>query len=273
MTAKSQFEQTAANDGPCSRPDCTCCAYRTAMERRVDGLADMVDGLADMVDGLVDMMNGFLEKLGKALAADTRLFQKVIDGLAAEKKRYSALNRRLNVKVNGIRTVAVRDRKPSGKRGRPRGQKPTINKRPAKTDREETNDLEKCPDCGCGLSKWSDEYDRVVRHMRISWETVLHHVKRRYCKSCKGVVSASVPGTMAYSRASANYDALMVHLNIEGGLSCGKLARTSSDALKRRAPRSSMYRNKISVSGALAPDYGLIREMILKEPNLHVDEL
>ena len=168
MTAKSQFEQTAANDGPCSRPDCTYCAYRTAMERRVDGLADMVDGLADMVDGLVDMMNGFLEKLGKALAADTRLFQKVIDGLAAEKKRYSALNKRFNVKVNGIRTVAVRDRKPSGKRGRPRGQKPTINKRPAKTDREETNDLEKCPDCGCGLSKWSDEYDRVVRHMRIS---------------------------------------------------------------------------------------------------------
>ena len=52
------------------------------------------------------------------------------------------------------------------------GRNPQSTKRPAKTDREETNDLEKCPDCGSGLSEWSDEYDRVVRHMRISWEIV-----------------------------------------------------------------------------------------------------
>ena len=61
MTAKSQFEQTAANGGPCSRPDCACCAYRTEIERRVDGLADMV--------------NGFLEMLREMLVADTRLLE------------------------------------------------------------------------------------------------------------------------------------------------------------------------------------------------------
>ena len=78
---------------------------------------------------------------------------------------------------------------------------------------------------------------------------------------------------MRHARTTANYGALMTHLNIRGGVSHGKLATISCDALKRKTSRSGMYRSKISVSGTLVPDCELIREMILKEPNLHVDEL
>ena len=131
-----------------------------------------------------------------------------------------------------------------------------------------------CSDCGrATLSKWSGEYEAVVGHMRISWENVLHHVKRRYCRSCKTTVSARIPGRMRYARTTANYGALMTLLNVRGGLSHGKLATVSCDALKRKTSRSGMYRSKISISGALAPDCELIRKMVLKEPNLHVDEL
>ena len=43
---------------------------------------------------------------------------------------YASLNRTLNAEANGIRTATVRERRSSGRIGRPRGQKATINRRP-----------------------------------------------------------------------------------------------------------------------------------------------
>ena len=197
-----------------------------------------------------------------------------IISLVSERQRYASLSKTLNAEANGIRTATVRERGSSGRIGRPKGQKAAINRRPENIDREETNDMTHCPDCGkAALSGWSDEYETVVGHMKIFWESVLHRVKRRYCRNCKTIVSARIPGRMRHARTTANYGALMTHLNIRGGVSHGKLATVSRDALKRKTSRSGMYRSKISISGTLAPDYELIREMILKEPNLHVDEL
>ena len=198
----------------------------------------------------------------------------MLNDLVSERQRYANLSRTLNAEANGIRTATVRERGSSGKIGRPRGQKATINRRLENIDREETNDMTHRPDCGkAALSGWSDEYEKVVGRMKIFWENVLHRVKRRYCRNCKTTVSAKIPGRMRHARTTANYGALMTHLNIRGGVSQGKLATISCDALKRKTSRSSMYRSKTGISGTPVPDYELIRKMILKEPNLHVDEL
>ena len=227
-----------------------------------------------MAYGLIDVVSDFLKRLAEKMAVDPDVLLQVLNDLLAEKQRYASLNRTLNAEANGIRTATVREMGSSGRIGRPKGQKATINRRPGNIDREETNDMTHCPDCGkAALSEWSGEYETVVGHMRISWENVLHRVKRRYCRSCKTTVSARIPGRMRHARTTANYGALMTHLNIRGGVSHGRLATVSCDALKRKTSRSGMYRSKTGISGALAPDCELIRKMVLKEPNLHVDEL
>ena len=59
----------------------------------------------------------------------------LISELQQDNKRYAALNRDLNVRAQGIRTVTVNKKVSSGKRGRPKGQKPSITRRPADIDR------------------------------------------------------------------------------------------------------------------------------------------
>lgn len=182
------------------------------------------------------------------------------------------MSRRLNAEANGIRTVTVSDMTSSGRRGRPKGQKATINRRTENIDREETVDCKECPHCGGELSGITDEYDRVVKEMKIICENVKYRIKRRYCRTCKKQVSSKVPNAMPYARTSSNHTALLTHLNING-LSHGKAADTSHDALKIGISRSSSYRNKISTSRRLSPDHESIKEEILKEPNLGCDEL
>ena len=94
----------------------------------------------------------------------------LISELQQDNKRYAALNRDLNVRVQGIRTVTVTEKVSSGKRGRPKGQKPSITRRPVNIDRKETVDCSVCPDCGDdNLSGVTDQYSRVVEHMKITW--------------------------------------------------------------------------------------------------------
>ena len=139
----------------------------------------------------------------------------LVSKLRQDNKRYAQLNRDLNVRVEGIRTVTVNEKAPSGKRGRPKGQKPNITKRPADIDRKETLDFSACPECGSDrLSEVTDNYDRVVRHMNITWENVLYEVNRRYCGGCKRQVTARVPDAMPNARTSSNHDALLTHLSV-----------------------------------------------------------
>ena len=206
--------------------------------------------------------------------ADTiRTQADLVSELRQDNKRYARLNRDLNVRVEGIRTVTVNEKAPSGKRGRPKGQKPNITKRPADIDREETLDFSACPECGSDrLSEVTDNYDRVVRHMSITWENVLYEVNRRYCGGCKRQVSARVPGAMPNARTSSNHDALLTHLSVNG-LSHAKAAQTSRDVLKHDISASSSYRSKIRTSMVLKPDHDSIRRKIMDEPVLNCDEL
>ena len=174
----------------------------------------------------------------------------LISELQQDNKRYAELNSDLNVRVQGIRTVTVTEKVSSGKRGRPKGQKPSITRRPVNIDRKETVDCSVCPDCGDdNLSGVTDQYSRVVEHMKITWEVVQYDLKRRYCRNCQKQVSAKVPGVMPNARTSANYDAFSTYLNVNG-LSHGKIANTSCDVLKRNTSSSSSYRTKIRTSKA-----------------------
>ena len=173
----------------------------------------------------------------------------------------------------GIRTVTVNEKPSSGKSGRPKGQKPTITMRPTDIGREETVDCSVCPSCGSDrLSGVTEQYDRVVGCMKVTWENVLYRVNRRYCGSCKKQVSAKVPDAMPHARTSANYDAFLAHFNVNG-LSHGKIANTSCDVLKHDISASSSYRSKIRTSKALEPDHNSIKKKIMKEPVLNCDEL
>ena len=97
----------------------------------------------------------------------------LISELQQDNKRYAAPNRDLNVRAQGIRTVPVNEKVSSGKRGRPKGQKPNITMRPVNIDRAETVDCSVCPDCGDdNLSGVTDQYSRVVEHMNVTWENV-----------------------------------------------------------------------------------------------------
>ena len=197
----------------------------------------------------------------------------LISELQQDNKRYAALNRDLNVRVQGIRTVTVTEKVSSGKRGRPKRQKPSITRRPVNIDRKETVDCSVCPDCGDdNLSGVTDQYSRVVEHMKITWEVVQYDLKRRYCRNCQKQVSAKVPGVMPNARTSANYDAFSTYLNVNG-LSHGKIANTSCDVLKRNTSSSSSYRTKIRTSKALESDHNSIKKKIMKEPVLNCDEL
>ena len=206
--------------------------------------------------------------------ADTiRVLEGLISELQQDNKRYAKINRDLSVRAEGIRTVTVNEKPSSGPRGRPKGQKPTITMRPADIDREETVDCSVCPDCGNdNLSGVTDQYSRVVEHMKIIWENVQYDLKRRYCRNCQKQVSAKVPGVMPNARTSSNHDALLTHLNVNG-LSHAKTAQTSCDALKHDISASSSYRGKIRTSKALEPDHNSIKKKIMKEPVLNCDEL
>ena len=196
-----------------------------------------------------------------------------ISELQQDNKRYAALNSDLNVRAQGIRTVTVNEKVSSGKRGRPKGQKPSITMRPVNIDREETVDCSVCPDCGSDrLSGITDQYTRVVEHMKVTWETVEHKINRRYCGNCKKQVSAKVPDAMPNARTSADYDAGLTHLNVNG-LSHGKIANTSCDVLKHNTSSSSSYRTKIRTCKVLEPDHGSIKKNIMEEPVLNCDEL
>ena len=71
--------------------------------------------------------------------ADTiRVLEGLVSELQQDNKRYAEINRDLNVRADGIRTVTVNEKVSSGKRGRPKGQKPSVTMRPADIDREET---------------------------------------------------------------------------------------------------------------------------------------
>ena len=196
-----------------------------------------------------------------------------ISELQQDNKRYAELNSDLNVRAQGIHTVTVTEKVSSGRRGRPKGQKPSITMRPVNIDRAETVDCSVCPDCGDdNLSGVTDQYSRVVEHMKITWEVVQYDLKRRYCRNCKKQVTAKVPDVMPYARTSANYDAFSTYLNVNG-LSHGKIANTSCDVLKYNTSSSSSYRTKIRTSKALEPDHASIRKKIMEEPVLNCDEL
>ena len=92
-----------------------------------------------------------------------RVLEGLISELQQDNKRYAKINRDLNVRAEGIRTVTVNEKPSSGKSGRPKGQKPTITMRPTDINREETVDCSVCPGCGSDrLSGVTDQYDRVV---------------------------------------------------------------------------------------------------------------
>ena len=197
----------------------------------------------------------------------------LISELQQDNKRCAEINRDLNVRAECIRTVTVNEKVSSGRSGRPKGQKPSITTRPADIDREETVNCSVCPDCGNdNLSGVTDQYSKVVEHMKITWEAVQYDIKRRYCRNCQKQVSAKVPGVMPNARTSANYDTLLAHFNVNG-LSHGKIANTSCDVLKHNISPSSSYRSKIRTSKVLEPDHASIKKKIMEEPVLNCDEL
>ena len=98
----------------------------------------------------------------------------LISELRQDNKRYAVLNSDLNVMVQGIRIVTVTEKVSSSKRGRSKGQKASITRRPVNIDRTETVDCSVCPDCGNDrLLGVTDQYDKVVKHMKVTWETTV----------------------------------------------------------------------------------------------------
>ena len=116
-----------------------------------------------------------------ATAQDKRIadMQAKIAELSADVARYKKANQELTAEKNGIKTVTASEPKEPGRRGRPPGQKTTINKRPEKVDRVEVNDFDKCPKCGSHevSDTVTDRYDRIVKTTHIVRERQAHRLQ------------------------------------------------------------------------------------------------
>ena len=187
-------------------------------------------------------------------------------------KKLAKANKELNAENNKIKTVPDKERKSTGKRGRPRGQKATINTRPKHIDREEVVDIQKCPKGHTLSEKISDQYDRVVEVEYTITENVKYWINRRWCRKCNEMFSRDPPGVAPYARVSANRSAAATSLNLHG-LSHGIVAKFCSDVTGRAKSRSWSYRNKISASRRLAPEHEHVQKEILSEPYLQCDEI
>ena len=193
--------------------------------------------------------------------------------LATDNTKLAKANKDLNAVNNNINTKTVpdKDRVSTGRRGRPPGQKPTINRSP-KHDREETIDIQKCPKGHALSDKVSDTYPRTVKVTLIIREKVKYTINRRWCRECNKMFHNDPPGVAPHARVSTNYSATATTLNM-AGLSHGKTVDFCKDVLQGDESRSWSYRNKIKSSLNLTPEYDRIKKAILKESYLQCDEV
>ncbi len=180
----------------------------------------------------------------------------------------------LNAEKNSIRTGTVpgTDRTSSGTPGRRARCKPSINHRPTRIDREETIDVTVCPDGHRLSGKVVDSYTKVTRVTIVLNENVEYTINRRWRPVCKKIISTQLPGIRKHARRSANHQATLVSLHMNGP-SHGKAAEFSGDALKCTVPRSTSYRDEMALSGRLAPEHDDIAKKILSEPFRHSVQL
>ena len=247
------------------RPLCDCkeCGWKGVALKSLEMLANALNvARAAAFDG--EAKNDTIKKA-----------QSEAEAVSKENKRLAKANRELNAARNGIKAVPRKERASTGRRGRPPGQKPTINKRPEKVDREEVADVKVCPKCrkgDCLSEKPTHEYDRIVKVLHTYMENVRYTIRRRYCRRCKMQVSRQPPGASKYSRHSAGFDADVVCHNMDG-ISHGRIANRAKDVLGEKMSRSSSYRKKIRAAKNMAPFHEQVKEDILKEPCLFCDEM
>ena len=220
----SACEQPKHVTWQCDGPDCASCAPVARCAARV---LDLADTLAGMVKTLL------AERDEVARAA--RRHEEAAARLEAERQKCAELSRRPNARANGIQSVTACEKESSGKRGRPRGEKATVNRQfeESEADVREAADLGACPGCGGELFGVTGEYTRRYERLTVLTEKVLCTVRRRYCRRCKKMRTAGPPGVAHNARVSANHSALLTWLNVKG-LSHGGAAELSAAFLKLR---------------------------------------
>ena len=250
------------NGQPCLRQDCKCCSWWLSFVNTMANVSDKCINVAIMI--------------AENKAHDENTIQQLRaneTALVDDNKRYKKANKKLNAKNNGIRQVPAFDKESTpGRIGRPKGQKATINKRPTNIDKHVTLDFDTCPECDKKhVSDITEHCDRVITHVRITVENVKYDTPRRYCRICKEQVKRDVPGVKKNARVSVNVCAAGASLNM-AGVSHGKTAAFLTDLLGRKFTRSWCYRNKISTSEQLAPEYHDIWQKVQDASWLHADE-
>ena len=260
----SACEQPKPVTWQCDGPDCTSCA-------QVARCAARVLDLADTLVGIVKTLLAERDEVARA----ARIHEEAAARLEAERQKYTELNRRLNVRANGIRAVTAYEKKESsGRRSRSPGKGTAVNRQfeESEVDARETADLGACPGCGGEQSGVTGEYTRRYERVTIVTEKVLCTVRLRYCCKCKKQYTAKPKGVAPNAHVSANHLALLAWLNVKG-LSHGGTAELSSDFLKAPVSRSGSHRKKVRAARTLRPDYEAVREGLMKEEVLHCDEL
>ena len=257
----SACEQPKPVTRQCDGPDCA----------PLTGYAVRALDLADTLAGMVKTLLAQRDEMARAL----REHEETVARLEAERQRYAELNRRLNMRANGIRAVTACEKKESsGRRGRPPGKGATVSRQfeESEADAREMADLGACSSCGGELSGVTGEYTRRYERVTVVTEKVLCTVRRRYCRKCKKQYTARPKGVAPNARVSANHSVLLAWLNVKG-LSHGRIAELSADFLKAPVSRSGSHRRKVRTATALRPDYEAVRERLVKEEVLHCDEL
>ena len=153
--------RTTPNGWPCMDPDCRCCGHWQEMVSRSLSVAERVAHIASILagkDASSEEIIWTLQAAEAALAGENNSKDDTICGLQAaeaalagentakddticglqateatlveDNRRLVKANKDLNAKNNKIKTVPDKDRVCTGRRGRPPGQKPTINTRP-----------------------------------------------------------------------------------------------------------------------------------------------
>ena len=251
----------------------------TISETEYDTLVQRLSERDALIDALRrelgerDALIATLRKRINMLENDTVCsLQASVESLTEDNRRLSQANRRLNAANNNIRTVPDKEKKRTGRVGRPPGQEATRNRCPTHIHRECIVDIHTCPKGHALSKKVTGTTKKVVKVMRVIVENVRYVKIRRYCRICNKQFCNEPPNVPRYSRVSANFSAIPTYLNM-AGLSLGKVTNFCNDALEGDISRPWTYRNKISTSRRLAPEHLHISKQILHEPYLQNDEI
>ena len=173
-----------------------------------------------------------------------------------------------------LRTPAE-PRVPSGKKpGAQQGHPPHVRPRPDHIDRRVPLPLTECPAChGHELSAVQETRERVVEDLPLPrTETTAYTVERRYCRSCRKLVEAQVPGVLPGAQLGLRVMHVVVQLRVESRLPIEQIPPVLETLYGLKVSEGEVHSVLAQMAEAYTPVFEGFREEMRAAPAKCMDE-